>query len=168
MSIFVTPYEVNSPGGGWLDPIGSWITFRNVQIPKYAIISSAKLRIFSRSDSYGINSDANFSVQITAHGDLNSEQNHSEYIQSRTQSCVVWQIPDPWIGMFATPLEHLPDVTSIVQEIVALNQWSIGSKITFFIDYLMDGTNDRHPIKSGHGSGNIVTSPKLEVTWTVL
>ena len=163
MSIFVTPYEVTSPGGGWLDPVGSWITFRNVQIPKYAIISSAKLRIFSQN---GSNSD--FSVQITAHKNLNSEQNHSEYINpiDRTQSLVVWQIPDPWIGMFATPLEHLPDVTSIVQEIVGLNQWSIGSKIKFFIDFLMGG--DGRPSISGYGSGNIVTSPKLEVTWTVL
>jgi len=159
MSIFSAPTEFND-AGATVRPLGSWLNFRNLQIPKFAIISLVELKIVSATAGNGFY-NSTFFVQITAHKDLNSEITHSEYINpaDRTESCVLWQVPEPWVF----EAEQNVNVTSVVQEIINLNQWSIGKKIKFFIDF-RSGTGTRHSFKTAYGFSG-ATSPRLEVTW---
>jgi len=112
---------------------GCGMRFRNITIPTYSIIESAKLTFTCSLTQIGTNvntkirgHDVNNSVQFTDKTDFDNR-----WTNESTTNIVLWDN----IGIWTLNNEYdSPDIKTVIQEIVNRDGWINGNNLTLFWD----------------------------------
>ena len=125
------------------------IRFRNVKIPKGAIITNAYIQFKANEASSKI-------INLTISGDASA--NAPEFSKTprnvskrlRTSNNVIWS-PAPWLkaGEIGNS-QRTPNLNSIVQEIISQSNWNSGNSIVMIIS----GSSDKRVAESFEGSAS--------------
>lgn len=138
----------------------SGFRYQNLNIPRGAIITSAKLRFTSSGLN---NSITNFKIAAHAIGDAPEFTSNDDDISDRTLSTneVIWDTDNAWPNWEETIAS--PDLTSVVQEIINRSDWCGGNNIAFILESIdMTSGSNRKAFSSDDGSSR---SPQLVLTY---
>jgi PilC-like protein with beta-propeller domain len=131
------------------------LRFRNIQVPRYAVITSAYIRFEAdESDSS--------SASMTIHGHDTNDANEFDWrdddISNRTttSSSVNWNSISSWNS---GRHYNTPDLSAIVQEIVGRPGWSSGNDMAF----IFSDVSGTRVAESREGNGD---QPKLHIEYT--
>ena len=131
--------------------------FRNLDIPKGAVIDSAYIQFTSTS-----NSSTTTTLEIKVQSDSNRPTfgTNKTNISSRNlySTKVTWD-PDPWSNNQSGAAQQTPDLKSLIQLMVDRSDWDNNDPIVFVIS----GTGNRRPASKNNGDGS--KSPVLHVTY---
>ncbi len=117
---------------GWegddLNIMTAYTRFRNVTLPKGAIIDSAFLKIYAHEDEYD---EAIVKIYAEAN-DNSSEFSEDEALDDRTYttSYVDWDITEEWTMWEAY---STPDIKTVIQEVIDRDGWQYGNALTLFL-----------------------------------
>jgi hypothetical protein len=141
---------------------GGGMRFRNIPIPKGAIINSAYLKLTAKWSISGV--VVRTKIQGEAVDNASPFSNLSNYNgRARTNATVRWDNIPAW----AAGTEYTsPDISAIIQEIVNRDGWSPGNALVLFWedDGSDTGSETRRAALSYDGSP--ANAPKLEITYT--
>ncbi|MFC2081085.1 T9SS type A sorting domain-containing protein [Bacteroidota bacterium] len=147
---------------GYLQFVG--LIFRNVQIPPNANITNAYIQFYSDKALDGVpvtcklfgGSVANISAPFSE--DLFSVSSHAQ-----TTAKVSWTVPPFGNPGVATEAERSPDISAIIQEIIAINGWASGNNLMIGVENDADGkTANREAVSF---DGEPTQAPILNVTF---
>ncbi len=145
--------------GGFLPYYISGMVFRNVNVPKEAVILSARLNICS----YGSQSDANVRAAINAEtADDAPGFGNERHIgaHSVTVSSVNWDIDEPW----STDSWHeSPDISDLIVELINRQGWKAGNSMAVFVS--ARGGGGLRYFSSFDRGGEY--APRLQITYAV-
>ncbi len=163
---------------GWegedLNVMTTFIRFRNVNIPKGAIIESAILNLFAHEDEAD-----EAKVTIFAEATDNSPAFvETELITDRTWTSTsqAWDITEPWTMWepYASP-----DFKNVIQEVISRSGWTSGNALTIFLRgedqgaSLLDNARDfesfeniEDPEDGGDGLHHAERIPMLVIKYT--
>ena len=131
--------------------------FRNLDIPKGAVIDSAYIQFTSTS-----NSSTTTTLDIKVQSDSNRPTfgTNKTNISSRNlySTKVTWD-PDPWSNNQSGAAQQTPDLKSLIQLMVDRSDWENNDPIVFVVS----GTGSRRPASKNNGDGS--KSPVLHVTY---
>jgi hypothetical protein len=142
---------------------GGGMRFRNIPIPKGAIINSAHLKLTAIWDSSGLVSRTK--IQGEAVDNASPFSDLSDYNgRARTIATVRWDNIPAWT---AGAEYTSPDISAVIQEIVNRDGWTSGNAIVLFWedDGSDTGSETRRAALSYDGSP--ANAPKLEITYTL-
>lgn len=131
------------------------IRFSGVNIPRGAVITSAKLSVYSTQNQW-----INVSVNIYGDNSGNSAQfstSSKPSQRSLTSSLVSYSQNVRWNS---NATYEMGDIRSIVQQIVSRSDWNSGNNISL----VMKGTGGAYARKNISGKGS--TAPKLVITYS--
>ncbi len=130
----LTYVRMGARDGGAIDYVSGFL-FRDVRIPRGADVVSARLQVQPEGHYSGA------TVQVSIAGELHGQSgdfnpnNWWANTRPRTVARVPWSVP----ATTGTAVES-PDISAIVEEIVALPDWQPGNNIAILID-ATDATN---------------------------
>ncbi len=127
------------------------VRFTNMKIPKGARIQNAYLQFTaeeSGNDSAGP-SDLEIRAELTDNAAPFTEAQHNISSRKKTKSSVEW-VPGPWgiVGERAEK-QQTPDLSSIIQEVVAHENWHKGNSLVLIVT----GSGERDAISFDGGDG---------------
>lgn len=132
--------------------------YPNVQIPAGATITSAILTLGNGENQSGT------TVNVIVKGEASVTpavfSTHADFdARTETTAAVPWDNLAAWVGATDYPA---PDISSIIQEIIGLEDWAMGNNLVLFIDDNSSTANAfRNAIIAYAGS-----TPQLYVTYT--
>jgi type IV pilus assembly protein PilY1 len=136
-----------------LNTVHSAFRYQNVNIPKGAVITSARLKFTSRgSDS----SPTNFSIKAQAAGSAPAFSNNFGDISTRTLTSneVTWDKNNDWphYGIVIST----PNLKSLVQEVVNGADWCGGNDLAIIMKSIdMSSSSSRRVLSSDNGDSNL-------------
>lgn len=142
------------------DTVFSGFRYQNINIPRGAIITSAKIRFTSSGLN---NSITNFKIAAHAIGDAPEFTTSDDDISNRTLSTneIIWDADNAWPNWEETVAT--PDLTPVVQEIINRADWCGGNNIAFVMESIdMASGSNRKAFSSDDGSSR---SPQLVLTY---
>ncbi len=148
--------------------IGMRFTNSNFKIAKGAAVQNAFIQFTVDETKGGTNP---LKVKITGHksgtsGDFSGSYGISG--RTRTTAEVIWDIPATWTSKGASGADQrTPDISSIVNEIIASDDWNDNSAITLIIEYIEGDGIRCAESKDGNGVGPVLILDE-NVTDTVL
>lgn len=104
--------------------------FRNVTVPKDAIIVSAKLTLSSASDS----STETVNLIVKGHKSATPDtfSTHADFNgRTRTDASALWSDVGPWS---ANDWYDSPEIKTIISEITSLSAWVSGNNLVIFVE----------------------------------
>jgi type IV pilus assembly protein PilY1 len=136
------------------------LRFRNLNIPRSAVITGA----FLRFSSEGLNSASSvLTIRAENDGDAPEFQNLSDNLSTRTLTSneVIWDSENNW------PLSgetiSSPDFTNVIQEVIDRADWCGGNDLNLIIEGTsLDGTSARLATSIDEGTG---LSPQIVITY---
>lgn len=138
----------------------SGFRYQNINIPRGAVITSAKLRFTSA----GLNNTAtNFKIAAQAVGDAPEFDTANNDISNRILSTneVLWNAENEWPSWEETV--NTPDLTPVVQEIINRSDWCGGNNIALIFESIdMAAGSNRQTFSSDDGSSR---SPQLLLSY---
>jgi len=121
------PSSASIESGRWTGSyFWTWFRFQNVTIPRYVIITSAKLSVYTKT-LQGNPPGSSTTIFGVKEADPAAPTDYSEYIgASHTTEYVEWPTNNPlnqWVDS--------PDITDVIQELVDANDYSDGAAMMF-------------------------------------
>lgn len=115
------------------------LRFRNIFIPKGAVIDSAFIQVWSHE---GKSADDVARITITGEANDNAQTYTEDALitaRPRTTSKLVWEVAQEWElwGQYQTP-----DLKDLVQEIVDRSGWAPGNALAFILEGENQGVSD--------------------------
>jgi hypothetical protein len=115
------------------------LRFRNLGIPKGAVIDSAYIQVWSHE---GKTADDVARITITGEATDNAQTFTEDALitdRPRTSASILWEVAEEWElwGKYQTP-----DLKNIVQEIVDRDGWNAGQSIAFILQGENQGVTD--------------------------
>ena len=143
-----------------ISTVFSGFRYKNLNIPRGAVITSATLRFTSA----GLNNEAtSFIIRAQATGSANEFSQNNNDISSRTLTSnnTVWDSNNEWPNWEENITS--PDLTTVIQEVVDRNDWCGGNDLAIIMESInsVAGSN-RRTFSSDDGSSS---SPQLVVTY---
>ncbi len=136
------------------------LRFRELSIPRGAVITSAVLRFTSEGYDIPLTS---FKIKAESVGNAPEFSGSNNDISSRTltNNEVIWDTDNEfpfWSEIIATP-----DLTPVIQEIINNNDWCGGNNLAIVLESSSDdSSSDRSAISHNYGSGQ---APQLVITY---
>jgi hypothetical protein len=164
---------------GWegedLNIMTTFLRYRNVTIPKGAIIDSAVLHFYAHEDEADL-------AKVTVFAD--ASDNSPEFIETEliadrtwTSTSIPWDITEPWT--IWQPYRS-PDLKAIIQDIINRSGWVSGNSLTLFLRgedqgaSLLDNAKDfesfeniEDPEDGGDGLHHPERIPELKIYYTL-
>ena len=130
------------------DTVAVGVRLDNIGIPKGAKIKRAYLQ-FTKDDAdvEAKPSELTLQAELTGIGASFTENKHDITSRKKTKASVIWK-PEPWrMGWERSKKHQSPDLSSLVQEVVAQDNWHQGSSLVLIIT----GTGERDTISFDGG-----------------
>ncbi len=125
------------------------LRFLNVDLIKERTIHEAVIQFTARENEASV-TNLTFYGQDTAHADAFKPQDNDIWGRPRTSVSVTWDDITPWIRSSPRANYLSPDLSPIVREIIARDDWESGNAMAF----LIEGSGRRTAYAYDHGREN--------------